>query len=441
MNAEVRQIRTAAEQGLAEQFAHAKHALPGGGAIAALRESAFETFERQGLPHRRVEEWKYTDLRAAMREARPLATPQAARSHAADAGQWLAAANARRLVIVDGVFAAELSDLAGLEKGLSIEPLARALAAGKADIVNPLSSALSMRSDPALMLNTAFMGDGVVIHVEAGAQIERPIHLVYIAGERAAAMFTRSVAVIGSRARIALIEEHRGPDGVEYQVNHALALAAGEEASVERIKVVHEGDKALHLATLLCAVGGRSSISDFSFTIGGGVVRNQIAMRFEGEEVSARIGGASLLRGKQHADNTLVIDHAVPRCTSREVFKAVVDEEARTVFQGKIIVRPGAQKTDGKMAAHALLLSEAAEANAKPELEIFADDVVCGHGATAGALDDELLFYLRARGIPRREAEALMIQAFIGEAVETLDNEALREALMGEVAGWLGKRT
>lgn len=442
MNAEVRQIRTAAEQKLAEQFAIAKNALPGGGAVASLRESAFATFERQGLPHRRVEEWKYTDLRAAMRDAKPLAMAPGsdAAKRAADAGEWLSALNARRLVILEGAFAPELSDLADLEKGLSIEPLARALAAGKADIVNPLTSAVSMKTDPAVTLNTAFMGDGVVIHVEAGARIERPIHLVYLAGDRGNAMFTRSVAVIGSRSSVTLIEEHRGPDGVEYQVNHALALAIGDETNVKRIKVVHEGNKALHVATLLSVVGARSAINDFSFTIGGSVVRNQIAMRFEGEDVSAKIGGASLLRATQHADNTLVIDHAVPRCTSREIFKSVVDDEARTVFQGKIIVRQDAQKTDGKMAAHALLLSEAAEADAKPELEIFADDVVCGHGATAGALDDELLFYLRSRGIPQREAEALMVQAFIGEAVETIDNEVLREALMGDAERWLAVR-
>jgi Fe-S cluster assembly protein SufD len=169
-------------------------------------------------------------------------------------------------------------------------------------------------------------------------------------------------------------------------------------------------------------------------------VRNQIFMRLGGQEIAANISGASLLKDKQHADNTLVIDHAVPHCVSRETFKSVVDNDARSVFQGKIIVRPDAQKTDGKMRTDALLLSESAEANAKPELEIFADDVVCGHGATAGALDDELLFYLKARGIPPKEAEALLIQAFIGDAVETIANEAVRGALMSEVERWLAAR-
>jgi Fe-S cluster assembly protein SufD len=181
-------------------------------------------------------------------------------------------------------------------------------------------------------------------------------------------------------------------------------------------------------------------IGDFSFASGGAVVRNQIFMRLSGQETNANISGASLLKGRQHIDNTMVVDHTVPHCTSREIFKSVVDDEARAVFQGKIIVHPHAQKTDGKMAANALLLSEAAEADAKPELEIFADDVVCGHGATVGALDEDLLFYLRARGIPQKEAEALLIQAFIGAAVETIANEAVREALMGEAERWLAAR-
>jgi Fe-S cluster assembly protein SufD len=153
------------------------------------------------------------------------------------------------------------------------------------------------------------------------------------------------------------------------------------------------------------------------------------------------IRGATLLRGKQLGDTTMVIDHAKPHGESRELFKSVLDGESRGVFQGKIIVQPGAQKTDGKMAAHALLLSEDAEANAKPELEIFADDVVCGHGATAGALDEDLLFYLKARGIPAKEAEALMIQAFVGEAIEPVSDEVLRDGLAAAVEKWLKART
>jgi Fe-S cluster assembly protein SufD len=170
------------------------------------------------------------------------------------------------------------------------------------------------------------------------------------------------------------------------------------------------------------------------------VVRNQLFLKFDGEGIVAGIRGATLLKGRQHADTTLVINHVAPDCQSREVFKTVLDDEAHGVFQGRIIVRRQAQRTDAKMMTQALLLSERAEADNKPELEIFADDVQCGHGATAGAIDEDLKFYLLARGIPAAEAEALLIQAFLGEAIEGIEHAGLREALLESVAGWLKAR-
>lgn len=443
MNAEIRQIRTVAEQGLSDAFSRVKASLPGNGPVAAMREKAFTEFEARGLPHRRVEEWKYTDLRALMREAKPLAAPpdKNAKARASVAGQFLAGVKARRIVIADGVLVPDLSDLASLEKGLTVRALSEALARGDAETLEMLGKVLPMPGDAAVALNTAFMGDGAVVHVAPGAKIERPIHLAFITtASSGTSAFARSLIVAGKGAQVTVLESHEGPDGVDYQVNHALEFSIAGGARVDHIKIVREGDKALHVGTLMKDVGAGATVNDFTFTIGGAVVRNQIAIRFGGEHVNANISGASLLRKRQHADNTMVIDHAVPHCTSREIFKSVLDDEARSVFQGKIIVRPHAQKTDGKMATHALLLSETAEADAKPELEIFADDVVCGHGATAGALDDELLFYLKARGIPQKEAEALMVQAFVGEAAEAIPNEAVREALMDEALRWLAVR-
>ncbi len=170
------------------------------------------------------------------------------------------------------------------------------------------------------------------------------------------------------------------------------------------------------------------------------MVRNQLFLTFNGEHTVASIGGATMLKGRQHADTTLVATHIARDCQSREVFKSVLDDEAHGVFQGRIIVRPDAQKTDAKMMTRALLLSERAEADNKPELEIFADDVQCGHGATAGAIDDDMKFYLLARGIPAAEAEALLIQAFLGEAIEGIEHAGLREALLDTVAAWLKAR-
>jgi Fe-S cluster assembly protein SufD len=441
VNAEVAIIKTAAETALAREFAQARPRLPGGKAIAAQRAAAFDVFAREGLPHRRIEEWKYTDLRALMREAKPLAAPPDAKAKALakSAGALIGDVETRRLVFVDGAFIAELSDTAALEPGLSVSSLADALAGG-----DPLLSAhlgkLAPASDVAVALNTALMGDGAVIRIAAGSTIARPIHLLFVASAKPAATFTRSLVVVEKGARAMLIESHEGPSGSDYQVNAAVEIFVGDEAHVDHVKLIGEGADALHVSTLAVAIGSRARFNTFTFTAGGAVVRNQLFLNFDGEDTVAGIRGATLIKGKQHADTTLVANHIARGCQSREMFKTVLDGEAHGVFQGRIIVRQGAQKTDAKMMTRALLLSERAEADNKPELEIFADDVQCGHGATAGALDDDLKFYLMARGIPAAEAEALLIRAFLGEAIEGIEHAGLREALMDSVVAWLKAR-
>ena len=441
MNAEVSTIKTAAETALANAFSQARTRLPGDGVIGAQRKAAFDVFAKEGLPHRRVEEWKYTDLRALMRDAKPLASPPdaAAKARAKTAGKLLGDVETRRLVFVDGAFVPELSDLAGQEAGLSVGSLADALAGGDPMVAAHLGK-VAPAGDVAVALNTALMGDGAVIRVAVGATIERPLHLLFVAAEKPAATFTRSLVVVGAGARVMLIESHEGPPGSDYQVNAAVELSVGERAHVDHVKIIAEGASALHVSTLAAVVGAKARFNAFTFTMGGAVVRNQMFLNFDGEETLAGIRGATLIKGHQHADTTLVANHIARGCQSREVFKSVLDGEAHGVFQGRIIVRHGAQKTDAKMMTQALLLSDRAEADNKPELEIFADDVQCGHGATAGALDDELKFYLMARGIPAAEAEALLIQAFLGEAIEGIEHAGLREALMDQVAAWLKAR-
>lgn len=440
MNAEVRPIKTAAETALATAFGAAKARLPG---ARALRETAFTRFEAAGLPHRRVEEWKYTDLRALMRDAKPLAAPPdgAAKARAQQAGAALAAIEGRRIVLVDGTFVPELSDLADLEPGLRIRSMAQALATGDAAVTQRLGSVVA-GDDIAVALNTAFMGDGLVIEVAERAALTRPLHVVFFnAGTSAASVFTRSLALIGKGARAMLIESHEGAPGSEYQVNTAFEIEVGDEAHVDHVKITGAGAGSLHVSSLMADIGARARFNEFLFTTASAVVRNQLFIRLRGEGTVAGIRGATLLTGRQHADTTLLADHVAGSCISRQVFKSVLDGESRGVFQGKIVVRPDAQKTDAKMAAHALLLSEDAEADAKPELEIFADDVQCGHGATVGALDPDLLFYLKARGIPTKEAEALMIQAFVGEAIDGIEHAGLRDTLIDHVADWLKRRS
>jgi Fe-S cluster assembly protein SufD len=441
VSAEVTTIKTAAETALAQAFSQARDRLPGNGAIAAQREAAFDVFAKAGLPHRRVEEWKYTDLRALMREAKPLAAPPdaAAKARAKTAAAMLGDLDARRLVFVDGAFVPELSDTRKLEAGLSVGSLADALSENDPAPAARLGK-LAPTSDVAVALNTALMGDGAVIRIASGATIEQPLHLVFVSSEKPAATFTRSLVVVEPGARAMLIESHEGPAGSDYQVNAALELFVGDRAHVDYVKTISEGAEALHVSTLAAAVGAKARFNSFTFTTGGAVVRNQLFLRFDGEDTVAGIRGATLLKGRQHADTTLIATHIAQGCQSREMFKAVLDDEAHSVFQGRIIVRQGAQKTDAKMMTQALLLSERAEADNKPELEIFADDVQCGHGATAGALDDELKFYLMARGIPAAEAEALLIQAFVGEAIEGIEDAGLREVLIEAVAAWLRAR-
>jgi Fe-S cluster assembly protein SufD len=443
MSADVRPIKTAAEISLAEAFAAAKTRLPGKGAVALRREEAFRRFESHGLPHRRVEEWKYTDLRTLMRTAKPIGPgPDAdSKQRAKVAGAVVADVEARRIVFAEGVFVPELSDLAQLEGGLSVTSLAQALAQAEADVIDRLSTPGMVEGDVTAALNTAFMGDGAVIRIAKGVRITRPIHLVFAhGGDNATAEFTRSLIEVGEDAQVTLIESHEGADGLDYQVNTALDLSMGDRAHVDHLKVGRDGSSALHIATLAATVGSNVEFNDFTFTIGGEVTRNQLFVRCVGEDSTIGLRGANLLQGRQHADTTLVLEHAAPGCTSREVFKSVLDGNSRGVFQGKIIVRPGAQQSDARMMTNALLLSDTAEADNKPELEIFADDVQCGHGATAGALDENLKFYLMARGISESEAESLLVQAFVGEAVEAINHEGVRDALMVAVVRWLRAR-
>jgi Fe-S cluster assembly protein SufD len=437
--ADIALMKTAAEQQLAVEWQEAGRLLPG---PRSLRAAAFDRFAAVGLPNRRVEEWKYTDLRALMREAKPLAPPPdaAAKARARHAGATLASIEARRIVFVDGAFVPELSDLAGIEAGLTIRTMAEVLSAGDVQVTADLGKIVPT-GDIAVALNTAFMGDGAVIRIAAGATLARPIHLVFCnAGDKGAAVFTRSLVVVDKAARAMLIESHEGVNGANDQVNTALELKVGDEAHVDHIKLTGKGAGSLHVSTLMAAIGARARFNEFLFTTGADVVRNQLFVRFDGVGSVVGIRGASLLKGRQHADTTLVADHVSGGCTSREMFKSVLDDEGRSVFQGKIVVRPGAQGTDARMATHALLLSEMAEADNKPELEIFADDVQCGHGATTGSLDEDLLFYLKARGIPTKEAEALLVQAFIGEAIDPVEPAGLRDALMDAAIAWLGAR-
>ena len=422
-------------------FAVARDRLPGAGKVADARLKAFEAYERAGLPHRRIEEWKYTDLRALMREVLPLApAPDAkalARARAALKAQ--AVENAWKLVLVDGAFVPELSDVATLDRGVNVRTLRDVLENDGNDARADLL--ITNATDAMISLNASLVTDGVEVTVADGTALARPLHIVHVATVSSASAFTRSHVRIGKNARATLVESFVAAEGAKaYQVNDAVILSIGDGAELSQVRLMGDASDAVNVTSQILTIGAKTKLNLFNMTSGGAVSRLQGFLTLAGEGSELSVNGVNLLKGTQHGDTTLVVDHAVPHCTSREVFRAVVDDRAHSVFQGRIIVRPGAQKTDGKMMTRALLLSDEAEADNKPELEIFADDVTCGHGATAGALDDSLLFYLRARGLPEKEAQALLIQAFVGEAIEEIADENLREVVMSQAERWLGAR-
>ncbi|MDH2343002.1 Fe-S cluster assembly protein SufD [Bradyrhizobium sp. SSUT77] len=434
--------KTGKGRAVSDLFTSAEARLPGPPSVISVRREAFETYERLGLPHRRIEEWKYTDLRALVGEVLPLAAAPdaAALKRAADAVKAHGIEGARKLVLVDGVFAADLSDVKALASEVSVKTL-REVLENKA---NPAAADLlqTISSDAVISLNAAMATDGVVISVADGAQPSAPIQLIHVATSSSASTFTRSHLRIGEGVRTTIIESFVAAGKTSaYQVNDAVILWVGDNADVAHIRLMDDAPDAVNVTSQFVTVGANTKLNFFNMTTGGAVSRLQGFITLAGEGSELSINGVNLLQKTEHGDTTLVVDHAVPSCVSREIFRAVIDDRAHSVFQGRIIVRPDAQKTDGKMMIRALLLSDEAEADNKPELEIFADDVSCGHGATAGALDDNLLFYLKARGLPEKQAQALLIQAFVGEAIEQIADDGLREHVIGIAERWLERRS
>lgn len=436
MTAQIIPTRTAAEVALTETFASVKGSLPGSRAVAKLREEAFAVFARAGLPHRRIESWHYTDLRALMREALPIApAPSRQALHAVD----VAALPAQSLVLVDGVFAPELSG--ALPAGARATSLAAALAEGRPDIIASLAAGWADTDDAVLALNAALMQDGLVLEIAPGSKIAEPIHLVYATAARPSARFSRSLLRIGADAHIRLNEMSLGLGGRVGQTNNALILEIGDGAEVRHTLALTDTlPGSMRLESFLVKVGARAKFDSFALITGAGLVRRQIFKLFDGADANGKLRGVSLLRGREHADTTLFVRHAATGCEGRQTFRYILDEESTGVFQGKVIVSPGAQKTDGKMLAKSLLLSDEATMNSRPELEIFADDVICGHGATCGGLNADQLFYLETRGLPPAEAEALLLEAFANELVDEIGHEGLIAAYRAEVATWLAAR-
>ena len=413
--------RSAAEKTLFRQFAESQGRDP-----SQVRSEAFARFAEAGLPTRRVEAWHYTDLRAAMADAAPvLASPTPADIEAVRLrlkGRERFAPGAQ-LVLLGGRYIGELSDPPPI--GVSLTE-----GAVSADGVD----------DPLAALNEALSPSGCKISVARGAEIGEPITLLHLTnGASAHSVYSRSAIALDAGARASFVELFEGAHpSVQRHAATIMTLAKGAKA--KHVAVVGD-EPGLHIETQICDLADGAELGALGLISGGDLTRRQIFIRINGAEAKVSLGGLALIDGERRADTTLQVVHAAPRGTSREFYRAIVDDDAIGVFQGKIIVERAAQKTDGAMKSQAVLLSPRAQMNEKPELEIFADDVVCGHGATVASLDPEQVFYLRSRGIPERDAKAMLLEAFGGESIDRIEDAALIDALRGRLSIWLGSRT
>ncbi len=410
--------------------------------LEAQRREAADRFAAEGLPTPRVEDWKYTNL--AVLEGVPFRAPP--RSENGVDADGLPALLARRrgshrLVFVNGRFRADLSHVDGLPEGVEIGSLAAAAARDDGLLEGRLGSLGGRDAPPLFALNTAAWRDGYFVRVPAGVTLEKPVSVIFLAVPDAGATYAyhpRNLVIAEAGSQITVVEHHAAGDGgAVYLANVATEILAGEGATVRHCKIQDESRAAFHVATGLVRLDAGASLDSFVFALGGRLARNEIRVVLDGEGADCRLNGAYLAKGSQHIDNTTAIDHARPLTASREVYKGVLDGRGRGVFQGSILVRPGAQKIDGHQLSRAILLSDEAEIDTKPQLEIYADDVKCSHGATAGELDEEPLFYLRARGIPEDEARRILVEAFLGEVIDGIALAGLREPLEYMVARWM----
>ncbi len=408
--------------------------------LADARRRAAGRFTASGLPTPRIEEWKFTDLRVLARQS---FVPIAAAEPSARAVTDILSARAiagPRLVFVDGWFMPGASDVSGLPDGATIGPLSKII--GDGSDVNLSRRAFEMDEaddhSPLSDLNTALAGEGAALRIGRGVTCSQPIAIVFIGGgAENAAFHPRNLVIVEEGASAALIEHHIGAAPHAYLANQVSRIDVGAGARLIHAVVQDVPTQAYDLSASRVSVARDALYEGFFLAVGGHLSRQEVSVRLLGQGAECRLSGAYLLRGEQHADMTTFIHHEVPHTSCREVFKGVVDDRSRGVFQGRIVVHKGADKTDGHQSSKAILLSDEATVDAKPELEIYADDVKCSHGSTMGELDDAALFYMRSRGISEARARVLLIEAFIDEALDGISDERLRDAVRARSSGWL----
>ena len=402
--------------------------LPGHGRpwMVKARQDAFARFLVHGLPTRMEEEWKYTDV-AAIGKRDTLAPdyiPPDPSSEAALYAWTLSQQDIHLLAFVNGHYSSELSAPGALPEGVQLDSLA--------DLLDSTDAVPEMYFDQRhertifTALNNAFTTDGAVLQLAAGAVLEKPLYLLFIASGHGAAIYPRNIVIAGEGARATIIEHYFGMLETHSFTDAVTQLSLGAGAEARHCKLVQEGKDAAHIAGIYAEQAGRSRFVSHSFVLDGRLVRNDITSRLDGTACQCTFDGMYLLDGKQHADHHTRIDHLAPMGTSREYYRGIMDGESHGVFNGKVVVHPHAAKTDAHQSNRNLLLSRQAEVDTKPQLEIYADDVKCTHGATVGQLDDDSLFYLRSRGVDAESARSLLIYGFANDIIERVEVPEMR---------------
>jgi len=403
--------------------------------LSAHRRRGLTRFVEQGFPSRRSEAWRYIDLRAL--EEKPMlpagaldTVASAARAQLADVAFSEAA---YRLVLVDGRYAPELSVVGGLPSGIRLGGTAMTIVE-RPDLVRSSIEASPFDSErPFVALNAAFFRDGFVLDIAPGVALDRPIEIVHLASAgTGGSLHTRSLVRAGAGSRASILETFAGNG--DYWRNDVVELHLAAGAQFARVALVEEATEALHIGELLAVLGPGSRLTGLVLLLGGRTVRHEATIRSDGEATRCALHGAFILSGHQEANIVTTVDHAAPGGETREIFKGVAAGRAHGAFQGRIAVRPGAQKVDAHQLSRNLVLSPRAAIDTKPELEIYADDVKCSHGAAVGDLDEAALFYLRTRGIGREEARRILIEAFVREVVELVELPAVREHVLSRLA-------
>jgi Fe-S cluster assembly protein SufD len=411
------------------------------------RTAAFARYVEKGLPGPRDESWRHTPTGPLTRTRFGPAAP-GAKADAAVLGRVPAATpRGVEIVFVNGRFAPGLSRLDGDDDGrLRVASLRATLASDPASLQPHVGRELPVTAGAFAELNAAFADDGAVVRVAPGAVVGEPIHVVHVSvpGSEPAAAYQRTLLLAGRGSESTVVETFVGPDSGAYLLNAVTEVVLEDGAGVDHHKLQHEGSGGLHVALLAVRLGRDARFHDHAISLGAGLARNEIELRFDGEGGECVLNGLFLVDGGRVCDTHSRIDHAQPRCTSRQLYKGILDGQARGVFNGLVVVRPGAQKTDAVQTNRNLLLSREALVHSTPQLEILADDVKCKHGSTTGQLDAAALFYLRSRGIGEAEARSLLTWAFAADLLRGVGVEAVRQAaerqLQAQLAGVAGLR-